>query len=520
MSQTHDDSSPAMIRTDLRGGILLAVLDMPGRTMNVFSWELMNQLEALIGRVERDDGIQAVVLTSGKPSFLAGADLDMVRGFTEMGRTASRADLHERCGRLGRLFVRLESLAKPWVAAVNGLALGGGLELAMACRYRLAADDPRIQLGLPEIRLGLLPGAGGTQRLPRLVGFEKGMELLLSGKPVSPAEAKALGLMDELVPANRLIDRAVEVARKLAGKPGGSRLPPRLDTGDFDPAAPDVVRRVTRRYGHPDAVTEAYPAYDAIVRATLEGAGKPMRDGGEIEMERFVDLMQNEVAGNMVTVLFLDRQKADKLLLQAPKPDGVRFAVTGEGAGAQRLRAMLAVAKVAEVDAAQAGETDVVIAPAGDAMAKRADLRLLDSADDRIGGTAGIHVRRSAHHGTVVEIVTAGGEEPGKALALARQLRATPYLHAGSRSLLAALADVERRAAEAGLPEAAILAAQALAAGTLDAEGGIGDRAMADVACAVAGVFPAHAGGPFLHLARHGADALAAQAAGVPALPG
>lgn len=510
-----------MFRTELRGSVLLAMLDMPGRTMNVFSWELMNQLDALIDRVERDEAVQAVVLTSSKASFLAGADLDMVRGFTEAGRTASRADLHDRCGRLGRMFVKLEALAKPWVAAVNGLALGGGLELSMACRHRLVADDPRIQLGLPEIKLGLLPGAGGTQRLPRLVGFEKGMELLLNGKAVSPAEAKTLGLMDELVPADRLIDRAVEVAQVLVRKPAGSRLPLQLDTGPFDPAAPDVVRQVTRHYGYSDAVTAAYPAYEAIVRATLEGAGKPMREAGEIEMERFVDLMQNEVAGNMVTVLFLDRQKADKLLLQAPKRDGVRFAVAGDGAGAERLRAMLLVTKAAVVDAAQAGDDDVVIAPANDAAAERADLRLLESGDDRVADATGIHVRRSPSHGTVVEIVTAGaGSDPGKALALARQLRATPCLHTGTWSLLAVLADIERRAAEAGLPETAVLAAQALAAGKLDAEDGVGDRAMADVACAVGGVFPAHAGGPFLHLARHGADALtalrAAHAANVP----
>ncbi len=526
-----ETSSPAaMFRTERRGTVLLAVLDMPGRSMNVFSWGLMDQLEALIDRVERDETVQAVVLTSGKTTFLAGADLDMVRGFTAMGRTAERAELHDRCGRLGRMFVRLEALAKPWVAAVNGLALGAGLEMAMACRYRLVADDPRIQLGLPEIKLGLLPGAGGTQRLPRLVGMEKGMELLLSGRPLPPAEATALGLMDALVPLDHLVDRAVAVAdglvRDPAGfipanlDPAGSRLPVRLDPGPFDFAAPDAVRRITRHYGYSDAVTAAYPAYDAIVRATLEGAGHPMREGGAIEMDRFVDLMQNDVAGNMVTALFLDRQKADKLTLQSPRLDGLRFAVAGDGGGAERLRALLAAAKAPAVDPALAADGDVVIAPAGRAAggaAERADLRLLDSGDDRIIDGIGIHIRRSHEYGTAIEIVTAGegGHPPDKALALARHLRATPYLHAGTRSLLATLAETARHAAAAGLADAAILAAQAAAAGKLDAEGGIGNHAMADVAAVVGGVFPAHAGGPFAFRTKHGTpESATAQVAG------
>ena len=120
-----------LIRTEQRGRVLLAVIDMPGRTMNVFSDGLMDALEALIDRVEADHGIDALVLTSGKSAFIAGADLEMVRGYAAMGRTESRAELHATCGRLGRLFVRLEALAKPTVAALNGLALGGGLEVAM-----------------------------------------------------------------------------------------------------------------------------------------------------------------------------------------------------------------------------------------------------------------------------------------------------------------------------------------------------------------------------------------------------
>ena len=195
-------------------GLLLATIDMADRTMNVFSFALMDALDALMDRVEQDEAVKAVVLTSGKPTFLAGADLVMVRGFCTEARTASHARMFEQCGRLGRQFVRLENSPKPWVAATNGLALGGGLELTMACRARVVTDDKRIQLGLPEIRWGLLPGAGGTQRLPRMVGFEKGMELLLTGRSLSPEEAVHLGLFQQSVPAAEASSRSARTRPK------------------------------------------------------------------------------------------------------------------------------------------------------------------------------------------------------------------------------------------------------------------------------------------------------------------
>lgn len=135
----------------------------------------MQALEALIDRVETDPTVKSVVLTSAKPSFLAGANLVMVRSDCDAARSASFDEMFTLCGNLGRQFVRLEASAKPWVAAFNGIALGGGLELALACRVRLVSDEPRTQLGVPELRLGLLPGAGGTQRLPRLIDFDAAM---------------------------------------------------------------------------------------------------------------------------------------------------------------------------------------------------------------------------------------------------------------------------------------------------------------------------------------------------------
>jgi len=142
-----------------KDGVLTACIDMQGRSMNVFSMDMMDSLERLVVHMEQSPEVRAVVLTSGKSAFIAGADLAMVRMFTERARTDSHSALVELCGRLGRIFRRLEKNPKPWVAAVNGLALGGGLEVCLACHARVVSDGPGVMLGLPEIKLGLLPGA-------------------------------------------------------------------------------------------------------------------------------------------------------------------------------------------------------------------------------------------------------------------------------------------------------------------------------------------------------------------------
>jgi len=499
---THPPDPAALIRQEMRGRVLLAVVDMPGRTMNVFSVGLMDALEALVGRVESDDGIDALVLTSGKPAFIAGADLDMVRGFCAMGRTATRDALHETCGRLGRLFVRLEALAKPTVAALNGLALGGGLEVAMACRWRIAANDPRLQLGLPEIKLGLLPGAGGTQRLPRLVGFEKGVDLLLSGKSVSSAEALTLGLVDEVAPPAELVDRAVVMAQAAVGRASPPKFPPRLSPGPFDLRAPETGGQLARHFGYTDDVTALYPAYDAIIRCVVEAADMPLPAGTALEMERFVDLMQDEVAGNMVSTLFLWRQKADKQVAGA-LATARRFALTGSDPQIEALRSALGAAKATIVDAAEAGQDDVVIARREDTAEDGLAVVLMGGGSP--AGAALVHLARSRSFGTALEIVTPDtADGVPMALALARALRATPYVHGGRRSLLAELARTARQAADADLPGEAVLAALAIAADRIRATGHVGDVEMADVASVVSGVFPAHAGGPFTWLASHG----------------
>ncbi len=149
----------------------------------------------LLSRAEKDPAVKAVVFISGKKdNFVAGAKIDALQAI----KTAADASAASRQGQQG--FDRLDAFPKPVVAAIHGACLGGGLEWALACDYRIATDSPKTTLGLPEVQLGLIPGAGGTQRLPALIGAQAALDLILTGKNVKPSKAKKLGLVDEVVP--------------------------------------------------------------------------------------------------------------------------------------------------------------------------------------------------------------------------------------------------------------------------------------------------------------------------------
>lgn len=188
--------------------VALITLDRP--PVNALSGELIEDLRAAVADAA-DPAVRAVVIT-GSPHFAAGAD---ITAFKEaMDRGGSGADLGMD---LSRLTVEIESLAKPVIAAVRGFALGGGLELALACDFRYLADDARV--GQPEIKLGIIPGAGGTQRLPRLIGLGRARDLNYSGRMVEADEALAIGLADRVFPADALLDEALQAATKLATGP-------------------------------------------------------------------------------------------------------------------------------------------------------------------------------------------------------------------------------------------------------------------------------------------------------------
>ncbi|WP_309894885.1 fatty acid oxidation complex subunit alpha FadJ [Archangium sp.] len=191
--------------------VAVLVFDLPGESVNTLSPETGEAFASLLSRAEKDPAVKAVVFISGKKdNFVAGAKID----FLQTIKTAAEATAASRQGQQG--FDRLDAFPKPVVAAIHGACLGGGLEWALACDYRIATDSPKTTLGLPEVQLGLIPGAGGTQRLPALIGAQAALDLILTGKNVKPAKAKKLGLVDEVVPTPLLRSLAVRRARELS----------------------------------------------------------------------------------------------------------------------------------------------------------------------------------------------------------------------------------------------------------------------------------------------------------------
>ncbi|KAI6182233.1 Mitochondrial trifunctional protein alpha subunit [Aphelenchoides bicaudatus] len=193
-SEQVQESTGKTVSVEVKQGIAVVKIDIPGAKENVLNARVSADLKAIVDRIEHDDSIKGVVLMSGKPnSFIAGADIEMLRKC----QTNTDAEKLSRDGQIQ--FERLEKSKKPIVAGIMGTTMGGGLELALSCHYRIAVNDKKTQLALPEVMLGLLPGAGGTQRLPRLVSLTNALDMMLTGKTIRPKKAKTMGLVDLLV---------------------------------------------------------------------------------------------------------------------------------------------------------------------------------------------------------------------------------------------------------------------------------------------------------------------------------
>lgn len=315
-------------------GIALITIDMPGRSMNVLTPEFETDLAAAVDQVVQDPAIQGAILTSGKPGgFVAGADIHGMLDVFDGGITAKDAT---RVGDPFRAILRrIETCGKPFVAAMNGLALGGGLELALACHYRVLTDHPKAVVGLPEVTLGLLPGAGGTQRLPRMIGVDKALDLLLTGRQIPPDQALKLGLVQAVV----VPDAVVATARGwLLGAPSavqpwdvkGFRLP-----GGAGPLAGHAVRTVTVGTTLLARQTQRnYPAPLALLSAVYEGAQLPIDRGLGIERKYFGQLLASAVARNLMRTMFINKGLADKLTnrpVGVPKSRVTKLGVLGAG---------------------------------------------------------------------------------------------------------------------------------------------------------------------------------------------
>ncbi|NNJ80358.1 MAG: 3-hydroxyacyl-CoA dehydrogenase [Xanthomonadales bacterium] len=299
-------------------GIAMLTIDLPGTSMNVLTPELMADLETCVGRAAADENVKGIVLTSGKKAFIAGADIkDMV---TAYDRGVSAAEAARFSHNLNRVLRRMETCGKPVAVAINGLALGGGLEVCLAGHYRVLASDTGAQLGFPEVNIGLLPGAGGTQRAPRLIGFRNAATMILQCKNQRPEQALEMGLVHEIAPLAEIVERA----RRWVLEKGDPEQP--WDKKGFKFPGGGLAHPATAQtfMGGNSLIAKNtkhnYPAPIAAQSAMFEGAATTFDAGLEIESQYFGTLLAGPVARNMMRTLFVSKGKADKL---ARRPGGV-----------------------------------------------------------------------------------------------------------------------------------------------------------------------------------------------------
>ena len=279
-------------------GVAVIRMDVPGESMNTLQANFAEEFARMFDEIDRSSDVKAVVFTSGKPdSFIAGADVRMLKAVKTQGEAAELARTAHRA------MARVEGFRVPIVAAIHGPCLGGGLEVALACHGRVASDDRKTKLGLPEVQLGLLPGGGGTQRLPRLVGVQVALDMLLTGKQLDAKRAQRMGLVDEVVPAPILLEVACEHALALAArhsesKAGGlSKLKSFFSKEEltelalaenplgrkvlFDQAKKQLFAKARGNYPAPERILD-------VVKAGLEGG---FEKGLEAEAQAFGELV-------------------------------------------------------------------------------------------------------------------------------------------------------------------------------------------------------------------------------------
>jgi 3-hydroxyacyl-CoA dehydrogenase / enoyl-CoA hydratase / 3-hydroxybutyryl-CoA epimerase len=301
-------------------GIALVTWNTPGRSMNVIDAAVMEELSAIVETLAADAAVKGAVITSGKDSFCAGADLavleSLCRTFADAvaaeGEEAANARLLAESRRFSQLCRRIETCGKPWVAAINGTAVGGGFELALACHHRVAADSERTRLGLPEIKVGLFPGGGGTQRIARMLQPADALQFLLKGDQVSVGRAEAMKLVDAVVPAGDLLKAA-----KTWITASGTAIAPWDSEGFRLPGGPVHSKAGMMVFTPANALYrretyDNYPAARAIMQVVYEGLQLPMDQALCVESRYFAKILRSPEAAAMIRSLFVSLQDINK----------------------------------------------------------------------------------------------------------------------------------------------------------------------------------------------------------------
>jgi 3-hydroxyacyl-CoA dehydrogenase / enoyl-CoA hydratase / 3-hydroxybutyryl-CoA epimerase len=301
-------------------GIALVTWDMPGRSMNVLNAEVIAEIGAIVDKIAGDAAIKGAVFTSGKEGFSGGADLTMLENSGREYKRLVKAEGEEpamrafvkQIGELSRTYRRLETAGKPIAAAINGVCMGGGFELALACHYRIVADGEKVRVGLPEIKVGLFPGGGGTQRVARLMQTGDALQMLFKGDQIKPAAAKAMGLVHDVAPAADIVQRAKDWVKANPNAKAPWDDPKfKLPSGRvFSPAgmmtwppANAIYRRETY---------DNYPAAKAILSSVFEGLQLPMDLALAVEARYFAKIVLSKEAAAMIRSLFLSMGELNK----------------------------------------------------------------------------------------------------------------------------------------------------------------------------------------------------------------
>jgi len=308
-------------------GVGVITMDVAGESMNVLKAAFAEEISDLLEQIRSNKSLKGLVIISGKPdSFIAGADITMLDACKSAAEATAIATMGQQ------MFNQLEQLSIPLIAAIHGPCLGGGLELAMACHGRVATSHNKTVLGLPEVQLGLLPGSGGTQRLPRLVGLQKGLDMMLTGKQLRAVQAKKAGLVDAVVPVSILLDAAVKMA--LAGKPDRSKpvkLPLMGQLLEFTSIGRGILfsqalkQTLSKTQGH-------YPAPEKIIAAIRTGAEQGIEKGLALEAAAFGELCMTPVSASLRNLFFATTQMKKESGAGDAKPRKVKkVAVLGGG---------------------------------------------------------------------------------------------------------------------------------------------------------------------------------------------
>ncbi|TWB16129.1 3-hydroxyacyl-CoA dehydrogenase/enoyl-CoA hydratase/3-hydroxybutyryl-CoA epimerase [Rhizobium sp. ERR 922] len=322
-------------------GIALVTWDMPGKSMNVFTAEVLEELNAIIDATVADAAVKGVVFTSGKSSFSGGADLSMIKSMFSFYQEEKAKDpaaatqkLFDLVGRMTGLFRKLETCGKPWVSAINGTCMGGAFELSLACHGRVASSAKSVKIALPEVKVGIFPGAGGTQRISRLTDAQSALQMMTTGQSLTAARAKAMNLVHQVVEPDQLIPAAKQMIKdglkpvapwdeKGFKAPGGGIWTPAA--AQLWPAAPAILRRET---------SGNYPAALAILKCVYEGLQVPFDTGLKIEQRYFTHVLQTTEAYSMIRSLFISMQELGKGARRPagqPKTELKKVGVVGAG---------------------------------------------------------------------------------------------------------------------------------------------------------------------------------------------